>query len=316
MRVYEYPKCIQKGEKIPECALALGFFDGVHIAHRELLSSARENGERLGLPFGVFTFSSEAQIKKSVSRLYSDTEKLSLFESLGVDIVIVADFSAIRDLSPESFVREVLVRDCGCRFCVAGFNFRFGRCACADAEELTRLMGELGYTALIRDELKRNGATVSTTLIRSYLSDGQLEEANALLGTPYFIKGKVSHGNSEGRRLGYPTVNIGVGEGGELLRLGVYRSATVVGDRLYSSVTNIGKCPTFNERDVHSETYILDFDANIYNKEITVYLLGFIRDEKRFSTPDELTRQISDDKNKAIKLNGDIKWQVLGLSLQ
>lgn len=316
MTVYEYPKCISDGIKIPSCALALGFFDGVHIAHRELMSVAKANAERLALPFGIFTFSSGSGIKDSSPRLYADKERLSLFESLGADIVIMADFSQIRSLSPDSFVCDVLARDCGCRCCVAGFNFRFGKAAAGSASDLERLMRELGRSAVICDEMKRDGKTVSATLIRSYMAEGKIEEANALLGTPYFIKGRVAHGNHEGRRLGYPTVNMEIDCGRTLLRRGVYRSAVVVGDKIYSSLTNIGRCPTFDEREIHAETYILDFDGDLYGDEICVYLLGFLRDEARFSTPSELIEQINNDKKKAIKENGDLTWQELGLSLQ
>ena len=316
MTVYEYPKCILNGEKIPECALALGFFDGVHIAHRDLLCSARQKANEIGLPFGIFTFVSDTGIKSTVPRLYSDSDKLTIFDLLGADIVIMADFSQIRDLSPDEFVNQVLIEDCGCRCCVAGFNFRFGKGASAGADELSKLIGKHGYDIIIKDEMRHGDDTVSTSLIRSYMASGKIEDANLLLGAPYFIKGKVEHGNSEGHKLGYPTVNISLGGKDTLLRCGVYRSAVAVLGKIYSSVTNIGICPTFEERDIHSETYIFDFNKDIYGADVTVYLLGFLRDEERFSTPKELTEQINKDKEKAIKENGEITWQELGLNLR
>ena len=316
MQIYKYPSCKSTGVAIPECALALGLFDGVHIAHRDLILRAKENAARLGLPFGIFTFASDTGIKGGSPRLYSDDDKLDLFERIGADLVIVSDFKSIRDMSAECFVKDVLIRDCGCRFAVAGFNFRFGKFAAAGAEELCELMSGHGYGTQIVDELKYGDDAVSTTLIRAHIADGRIEKANVLLGSPYFIKGKVEHGNRVGRSLGFPTVNLPLDDERAALRRGVYRSAVVINGKIYSSVTNIGICPTFDERRAHAETYILDFTGEIYGDEITVYLLGYLRDEVRFSTPEALIEQINKDKEKAKKENGDLTWQELGLNLQ
>jgi riboflavin kinase/FMN adenylyltransferase len=140
-----------------------------------------------------------------------------------------------------------------------------------------------------------------------------MADAIALLGEPYFLTGIVSHGDGRGKALGLPTVNTDLPSEKLLPKKGVYRSAVCIGDRLFSGVTNIGTCPTFEERPTHAETYILDFSGDIYGKEIRVYLLEFIREEKHFKTPEELILQIKLDINYAIMRNGEQKWQELGL---
>ena len=308
MQIYEYP-----GENIVngECVLALGFFDGVHIAHRDLILTAKRTAEELGLPIGIFTF--RGDIKNGVERIYTDSEKAVLFESLGVDFIVFADFAAIKDCSPEDFVDKILISALKCRVAVAGFNFRFGKGARGDAALLTELLKRDGSKAIIKKEVTSNdGKTVSSTRIRDLMVSGRMHEANALLGAPYYIIGRVEHGNSVGRTLGFPTVNLPIGDGKILPRSGVYRSAIPIGQKIYSGITNIGVCPTFEAREVHSETYILDFDGNIYGEEIRIFLIDFMRDEIAFSTPNELKMQINVDKNRAIEENGDLIWLATG----
>lgn len=311
MLIYEYP-----GENriSGECVLALGFFDGVHIAHRDLILTAKAVAKERGLSFGIFTFHSGGIIKNDAPRIYTDEEKGEIFESLGADFTVFADFSAIKDFSPEKFVNEILVCAINCRVAVAGFNFRFGKGASGNAKTLTVLMEGSGGETIIKNEItSEDGKTVSSTRIRELLKVGKMREVNSLLGTPYYIKGKVEHGNSTGRTLGFPTVNLPMLEEKAVMRLGVYRSAIPIGEKIYTGITNVGICPTFEARKVHSETYILDFDGDIYGENLCIYLMDFMRDEIAFSSPEALKMQINIDKNRAIKENGDITWQELGL---
>lgn len=311
MTIYQYPT--EQKTNINSCVLALGFFDGVHIAHRDLLSRAREVARERGLSFGIFTFGSSGNIKADTRRLYDDNEKAELFESLGADFVVYADFGRVAGLSPEDFVKKTLCEELGCQVCVAGFNFRFGKGAAADSARLAALMAEAGGEALILEEITADGITLSATLIRGLITSGKIEEANTYLGAPYYIKGRVSHGRSDGRRLGFPTANIVIGEGKILPKAGVYRTAAVINDRVYSAVSNIGVCPTFDGTETRLEAHIIDFDGDLYEKEIRVYLLGYLREERRFDSLNELKMQINIDKNTTIKENGDIEWQHLGL---
>lgn len=314
MVIYQYPQ--SEKLNIPECVLALGFFDGVHIAHRQLISRAAEEAKKRGLALGVFTFASDGKIKSGTSRLYNDGEKAEFFKSLGADFTVYADFGAIAGCSPENFVDQILIKDLNCRVCVAGFNFRFGKGAAGDSDMLCDLMSRGGGEAIICDEITADGRALSATLIRELITLGKIEEANRLLGAPYYIIGRVSHGRSDGRKLGFPTANLVLGEGRTIPRFGVYRSAVVIAGKIYDAVSNVGNCPTFGGQETRLEAHIIDFDGDLYDKEIRVYLLGFIREERRFNSLDELIMQINIDKNTTIRENGDITWQELGLKSQ
>ena len=314
MKIYEYS--LGKTADLGPSVIALGFFDGVHLGHRTLLTKARELSIKLGVPFGVFTFDAQGPIKGGGERIYGNREKAELFSKLSADFTVICDFRSVSELSPERFVSEVLVGAFHAEAAVAGFNFRFGKGASGDAEALSELMEKEGKRAVICDDFTYGGETVSTTRIKSHLERGEIEKANALLGAPFRICGKVTKGNSVGHTLGFPTVNTAREQGLLLPKRGVYRSATVIDGRFYSALTNVGTCPTFEERLEHCETYILDFEGDLYGREITVYFLEYLREEKRFESEKELIMQINIDKNTIIERNGDAKWQGLGPNLQ
>lgn len=302
-------------ENMPSgCVLALGFFDGVHAAHRELLKLASESARELSLPLAVFTFSSEdSGFKASAKRIYSTRERLSLLAEISVDAAIVCDFSAVRYTSRESFVSDIIIESLNARTVVCGFNFRFGKDALGNADYLSQRMRESGLECLVLDELSFNGKPLSSTLVREMLTQGNVAEAAKALGKPYFLSGEVEHGRGQGHKYGIPTVNTSA-DGDILIPAGVYRTATVIDGRIYEALTNVGTCPTFGERELHAETFILDFDGDLYGKSLRIYFLGFLREEMVFENEKELKMQIIVDKTRAKELNGDIKWQELGLS--
>ena len=171
---------------------ALGFFDGVHIAHRNLISRAKDIAVKNNLQLGIFTFKSDGNIKSGSERLYDDKEKSEMFESLGADFVFFADFDAISGVSAEDFVKKMLVDDIGCKICVAGFNFRFGKGASGKATDLCKLMQESNGEAIICEEIKANDeTTLSASLIRDLIKNGEIKSATEMLGAPYYIKGRV-----------------------------------------------------------------------------------------------------------------------------
>ena len=301
------------------CVVALGFFDGVHLAHRELIRTAVREAEKRGCKSVVLTFPAESETLKSrTPRIYTTSEKLAIITALGVDYTVLADFDSIAGLSAMQFVKDVLVDKLGALCAVAGYNYRFGNGAKGDSEELTRLMRLHGREVIILGEYLYEGAPLSSTLIRKALAEGRIDDANRMLGAPYRISGRVIHGNGNGSGFGFPTVNTDIGEFRALPRLGVYRTVVPIGGRLYTGVTNVGKCPTFGERKVHAETYIVDFDGDLYGEDIEMFILGFLRDEKRFSGLSELQKQINIDKTNALlKNNEDLekhKWTEIGLS--
>lgn len=296
MTVYEYGKNERPcGKRV----VALGFFDGVHLGHRAILSAARKRADELSLPCSVFTFYSESSsLKKSQARLYSTATKLELLGSCGIDEVMIADFDDVRELSPESFVTDLLVGELGCTAAVVGRDFRFGYRAAADAERLSRLMAECGGECIIADDVMMGECKISTTEIKKCMKQGDITLANAMLGEPYFLDTMVEHGRGVGRTLGFPTVNCPLDNRENLLKNGVYVSKIVTRGGTYPALTNVGTCPTFDARPEHAEAFILDFDGDVYGEHVRIILTSFLRPELRFDTPEALKEQINSDINK------------------
>ena len=293
--------------------IAIGFFDGVHSAHRRLISEAQSDARKRGVPFGILTFASESGIKKGISRLYSTEERLRIFKEVGADFTVSLDFEKICTLTPEQFVKDILIGGLGAGVAYAGYNFRFGKNAEGKADDLKALMEKYGKSAVICDEITYGGKTISSTVIRTMIESGDVERANLLLGAPYRISGETVRGNGKGHSLGFPTVNTSLTKDKVIPKNGVYRSLVKIKDEFYNGVTNIGVCPTFGEREVHPETYIIDFSKDVYGEDVTVFLLGYIREERTFCSEDELKMQIKVDIDTTIKKNGEEKWQELGL---
>ncbi len=297
------------------CILALGFFDGVHVAHRDLITRAKKLARIEDKPLVIFTFSSKSPSLKSESlRLLTDGEKERELESLGADIVLSFDFDLIRNVQADEFIKEILVSKLNTHTAVCGFNFRFGKNAEGDTALLEEKMNYLGRSAVIVPELTVNGAAVSSSEIRTLLLSGKLKEATRLIGKPFFAEGRVLHGLGLGKKLGFPTVNLDYDAKKINLQSGVYFTAVEWNGKLYPSVTNLGVCPTFDERDVHLETFIFDFSESLYGENIRLYFIEFIRGEIKFSSQNDLVMQINIDKNKALALKEEIKWQEIGLS--
>lgn len=293
------------GERIGrDSVVALGFFDGVHVAHRRLLSAAADIAHRDGRELCVFTFPSESEhLKRDARRIYPTSVKLSLFASLGVDRVVLADFDAVADMSAQTFVSDVLVRDLGCAVAVCGYNFRFSKGAGADAQVLQMLLAAQGRTCHIEPPVCFEGRELSATAIRAYLGEGAMDMAARALGAPYRMVGVGERGLGLGHRLGTPTVNLTLPPSFCQPKGGVYRCFARVEGVTYHALTNYGTCPTFGARPVHAECWILDFDGDLYGKEVTVYFLGYLREERIFSSAEELKMQINIDKNMTVTQN-------------
>lgn len=283
-------------QKLPGLTLALGFFDGVHLGHRELIRRAFAAAREESLAFGVFTFASECPtLKATQSRIYSTEEKLELIEALGTEYAIVADFDSLSGLEPRDFVTRVLVSDLNCRVAATGYNFRFGKDASGDAETLAALMRACGRGCLTVEEQKYKGGVLSASAIRAALSKGDVRSASEMLGIPYHLTGRVEHGLGMGRKLGFPTINMPLPQGLPL-RSGVYLTAVPVGGKIHPALTNVGVCPTLGERVPHAETTLLDFSGDLYGQRLKTYFLNFIRDEMNFSSPEALAGQIDRDR--------------------
>ena len=294
MKIYDYTE----GHAIPDKrVIALGFFDGVHKGHRAIIEEAKKIAAKRGLPTAVFTFRAENNRLKNDPCIYSTDKKLSLFESLGVDEVILTDFIEVKDLSAESFISDILVGDFGCEVAVSGKDFRFGKGAMGNTELLGSALSKIGSSLVCPEAIVMDGEKISSSRIKRLLLDGNVKDAGALLGQPYFICSEVKRGLGKGKGFGFPTVNTEISDGEISLPAGVYKCRATVGTEKFDAISNVGVCPTVSVRAKHIETYILNYSGDLYGEKITVEYLDFIRPEKKFSSQEELIMQIKLDIN-------------------
>lgn len=278
--------------------VTLGKFDGLHLGHRYLMEEL-EKGKKQGLKSVVFTFDIPPRaLEESDCRVLStNEEKLHIFEDAGVDYLIECPFTeAFRSLNPRAFLEMLTTKICVRRI-VAGTDFCFGYRRSGTYRELRQYAPELGYEAVIVEKMQYKGADISSTRIRECISRGDMEEANRLLGYEYFVSAPVRHGNALGRTIGFPTANQ-LPPGEKLLPPnGVYAVHATVNGKKYCGVSNIGRKPTVgNDYPVGIETFFFDFHGNVYDQELRVSFVRFIRPEKKFPSVEALAAQIEKDK--------------------
>lgn len=279
-------------------AVALGFFDGVHLGHRAVISQMAQVAAARGLVPRVFTYDTQGPApdnKAGQTLLQSDAQKEAVLAALGVAQMICPPFDQMRDLTPEEFIRRVLLETLGARVIVCGFNYRFGKRAAGDVALLRQVCTPLGVEVQALDPVLWQGEPVSSTRIRQAVREGRMEDAAAMLGTPFAILRPVQQGRRLGRLLGTPTINQTFLPRFTVPRLGVYHSRVRVGERLYHGVTGVGVKPTVGDPDLTCETYILDFSGDLYGQLVEVQLLRFLRDEEKFASVEALAEQIHRD---------------------
>lgn len=282
-----------------ETAVAIGKFDGVHIGHRCLLDEILAQKQK-GLEACVFTFDPTPAVLFGLSdgkELTTREEKRRLFEQMGVDILIEFPLSPeTAGIAPESFVTDILIGRMKTRFIAAGKDLSFGSRGAGDAALLEKMSGELNFFVKIIDKITLQDMEVSSTSIRSMVEIGLMRTAEEFLGMPYAIVGKVAHGNRIGRTLGFPTVNLLPSDNKLLPPKGVYYSLVYRAGKQYKAISNVGYKPTVtNEKIMGVESYLYDFEEEIYDEEVEVHLLEFKRPEQQFASLEALQEQLSED---------------------
>lgn len=276
-------------------SVALGLFDGLHSGHRQVILAAVRDGEDC-LSRAVYTFIPHTVSTKMVAgRLCDDREEQQLLQTMGVEELFKADFAALRHLSPEEFVREVLVGQLNARRVTCGFNYRFGAGGAGDAALLTELCAAYGITVTVVPEVDCGGTPINSTAIRAAIANGDMALARRLLGRPYHLRVPVTEGQHLGRRLGLPTINQILPAHLATPRFGVYASCVQWEGHTYPAVTNIGVRPTVGTDAPLAETYILGFSGDLYGTEPTVYPLEYLRGEQTFASLEALQTQIKKD---------------------
>ncbi len=280
-------------------AVAIGKFDGIHVGHRKLLSYILRQRED-DLKSVVFTFDPSPEeffTGHTVRQLFTRDEKRRAFEAMGIDILI--EFPLTEETAataPEDFVKRILLGQIGADYIAAGTDVTFGYKGRGDQHLLRRLAKELCYELELIDKVRIDGAEVSSTRVRNEVADGNMAGAARLLGSSYSVSGIVEHGRHIGRTIGIPTVNVLPPQDKLLPPYGVYASRVHVGPAVYDGMTNIGRKPTISEKErVGVETYLYDFEGDLYGEFIEVELLEFVRPEMKFGSIEELREQIQSD---------------------
>ena len=282
---------------------ALGFFDGVHRGHQAVIKDAVSTGMSRGLVPTVFTLQQSPRtvlLGEKPAAIMTLDEKLSEFDRLGVEQVYLIDFTTIKNITAEDFVRDILIGIFRAEHTGCGFNYHFGSGARGNGSVLSQLAVKYGISETTQPRLCYNGEPISSTRIRKCIARGDILSANDMLGRSFGYRLPVVHGKKLGHKLGFPTINQLMPEGLVEPLFGAYCSTVTVDGRRYAGVTDIGIKPTVGSDCVSVETWMPDYHSReLYGEIIEVRLHDFIRPEKKFNSLDELRSAILSDAEQA-----------------
>lgn len=290
-------KVIYEGSLKSKTAVALGNFDGLHIAHVKVIERAVEYARKTGVESAVLLFAEHTSrvVGENVPQITSMSDKLKILEGMEVDYVYVRDFDeTFMSLTPSEF-GEYLKNTLNACAVSVGYDYRFGIGASGDVDRLREIGGILDFDVLVSEEITYGGEAVKSSAIRRLVESGDVERASKLLGRRFAICGTVEKGLQNGRKLGFPTANVGYDDSLLLPKNGVYAGYTTVGRTRYKSLINIGNNPTFGAEHITVESHMLDFCDDIYGREVSVEFVKRLRDDKKFNGIDELKAQIMRD---------------------
>jgi riboflavin kinase/FMN adenylyltransferase len=287
------------GEALRGATVVIGNFDGVHRGHKAVIAAALAHGRALGKPSAALTFEPHPRAffnpDEPLFRLTPEVAKLRLLAATGLDGAIVLTFNAdLAKLSAEDFVQRVLVDRFAISGAAIGFNFHFGANRAGSPEFLQAQGKQHGFTVDIVPPLLDGGRPVSSGPIRAALAAGRLDDAAEFLGYPWFVSGTVIHGDKRGRELGFPTANLQL-DLACALRHGIYAVRTAVAGRRYDGVASFGRRPMFDSGAVLLEIFLFDFAGDLYDANIDVAFMAWLRDEAMFASAKELVRQMKED---------------------
>ncbi|MBQ9931214.1 MAG: bifunctional riboflavin kinase/FAD synthetase [Firmicutes bacterium] len=293
-------RSLEEIENIEETAVALGNFDGVHLGHQALIREAVAYASAHGLKSAVFTFENHPRNVLAghpvIQNILYPADKEKILEEMGVDYLFSIPFDPeIGKMHPETFIEDILWETFLVKVAFCGFNYCFGAKGAGTAELLSSAGEALGFEVRVLPPYKVEGEVVSSTLIRSLIDEGRMEECSKFLGRSYGIAGEVVTGQQLGRTIGFPTVNLNLDEDMVSPPNGVYVTCCEFDGISYPSITNVGRKPTVGEFARNAETHLLDFSGDLYGKEIRVSFLEKIRDEKKFDGLEALQEQIHID---------------------
>lgn len=311
MKVYHD---IKDFRKIPNAIVTIGTFDGVHLGHQAVFKQMVDKARQIGGETVVITFFPHPRIVISpndnrLRLITSQEDKIEHLRQSNIDNLIIINFTKeFSHTSSEDFIKDYVVRYIQPAILVIGYDHHFGSNRSGDFDTLSKLGMEFHFAVEKINEQDIEDITISSTKIRSALQQGDIKLANKLLGYSYSTSGIVTHGDSIGRTLGFPTANISIKPEYQLIeKTGVYATIAKVDGKDYPSMTYIGKRPTIsNGLPTSTETYIMDFDGDLYGKEIRVTFVDRVRDEMTFDNLERLKSQIQEDKANIIRILSNI----------
>ncbi len=311
MKVYHD---IKDFRKIPNAIVTIGTFDGVHLGHQAVFKQMVDKARQIGGETVVITFFPHPRIVISpndnrLRLITSQEDKIEHLRRSNIDNLIIINFTKeFSHTSSEDFIKDYVVRYIQPAILVIGYDHHFGSNRSGDFDTLSKLGMEFHFAVEKINEQDIEDITISSTKIRSALQQGDIKLANKLLGYSYSTSGIVTHGDSIGRTLGFPTANISIKPEYQLIeKTGVYATIAKVDGKDYPSMTYIGRRPTIsNGLPTSTETYIMDFDGDLYGKEIRVTFVDRVRDEMIFDNLERLKSQIQEDKTNIIRILSNI----------
>lgn len=293
--------CLNKTEKEKGTAVALGYFDGIHLGHQAVLNKALSMAKERDLIPVVMLFDIHPRkllTGKVPPMLLTEERKRKLLGEMGFR-VIDFDFRHSMNFTPGEFEEKILIDNLGAKVVVCGYDYHYGKGGKGSPETLKEDLEKKNIEVLSLAPVYLGDETVSSTMIRRLIAEGRMKRANEMLGDYFTYDFKVQRGDRIGRSLGFPTINQHFPEDFIVPKYGVYASMVNVEDKVYSSVTNIGVRPTVNGTDMRSETCIFDFAGDLYGKYVEVSLIEFLREEKKFGSLGELKEAVDRDIKRA-----------------
>ena len=282
-------------------ALSLGMFDGVHLGHKSIIDELINVGSQNDLETAVLTFWPHPRFvfnpDENLKLLNTLEEKKFLMEKYNIENLFLKEFDEeFRNLTGEEFVRQILIEKLNVKYLIIGYDHSFGKNKSGNFELLQKLSKELGFEVEQMEAINIHENNISSTKIRNALSAGNIKEANEMLGYSYSVSGTVVHGKKIGRTIGYPTANIETESIKLLPKKGAYIVEVFVKNKQYKGMLSVGTNPTVNGEKLTVEVYILDFEGDIYDEEITVKFRDFLHDEIKFEGLEKLIERLDDDK--------------------
>ncbi len=289
----------QRGKLSDNTAITIGVFDGVHLGHKYLINKLIQNKNTSKLSCGIVTFDPHPiQILRpdiNFKCLQSLEGRVRSLEQTGIDFISVVKFDhLLSQFTAQDFLKE-LKEQLNFQLLVVGEDFRLGKNQEGDIAQLSTISNELEFSIQKIPLQSDSKAKFSSSQIREFITNGNIDKANRILGTSFTIDGMVESGEKRGRQLGFPTINLSLSPDLIIPKKGVYASVTKIDGDEYKSIVNVGTRPTFGVDKILAESHLFDYNGNAYDKEVTISLLEFIREEIQFNNKDQLINQINHD---------------------